>query len=166
MADSLPGMVASFLRVAYTVTMAKNTVYDQTPVDVGDDEPPENVGRKDTYWNRQVLELKEISAKIHAHDGQHAVSVLVTDDEHPDGDIVLKDGITSGDVKGGWRFYPDAKNRGHDLPGKYPGIERRAAPRNGKDGLWMRYNPVLAHEIKNNPNTPENSKDKTEAKAK
>lgn len=134
------------------MTMANNStsksrdVYSTPGIDV-DIEPSEKIGAKTSFWNTQVEILKEASAKVHAHDGDHAVTVLVEDDEHPDGDIVLKDGITSKDVTGGWKFYPGAQDKGHEIVKKFPGIERRKGEYNGAPGLFMRWNPVLAHEI-------------------
>lgn len=122
--------------------MPKTTPYNQTPVDVGDFEPPEDVGRKDTYWNKQVLELKDLSRKVHAD--------LYNEDGTVKTDRTTENGtpLAPADVKKGWRFYPGAQSKAHDLPNKYPGIERRKAPHNGTDGLWMRYNPILNAQIK------------------
>jgi hypothetical protein len=110
----------------------KAPAYDLPPVDVGDDEPPETIGKKTTYWNDQVRELKTLSETVHA--------------DLYDGDA-LKNGLDPADVKKGWRFYVGAEGKAHDIPKKFPGIERRQAPHNGKKGLWMRYNPVLAARI-------------------
>lgn len=140
MVGTYPGMVASLPRIDYTLVMAKTTkapAYDLPPVDVGDDEPPETIGKKTTYWNDQVRELKALSETVHAD----------LYDEDDAGNRVLPTGLVPNDVKKGWRFYVNAQGKAHDIPKKFPGIERRQAPHNGKAGLWMRYNPVLAAKI-------------------